>query len=188
MKSIALPLAAAAALAACTQSNVNVSAVSYTPLYYPQLVSYVTQGGQLATVVRGNPFGPGPVDADALAAALPLPNAAAPFRYRAMTPDAARKSARLVLVFGPAAAGPGDSDTCNNAQDEPIVPGGGPVAVKAVFCVGPNWTSTLYASGPPARDPRDPQFQALMNQVIASLMPEDQPLSDRGTGGGTGFQ
>lgn len=188
MKPMVSLLAATLALAACAPNNVRVGAPSYTQLYYPQLVDYVTQGGQLATVIRGNPFGPGPVDAEAIAAALPLPNTATPFRYRVMMPEAARKSARVVLIFGPATDGPGDSETCNNPQDEAIRPGGGPIGVRAVFCVGPSWTTTLFASSPAASGPTDPQFQSLMNQVIAGILPQDQPLTDHGLGGGTGFQ
>jgi hypothetical protein len=182
MKHAALAVAAGCVLAACSSDNVRIGGETYYPLYYPELVSSSTAGGKLATVIRGNPFSTRPADPDAIAAALPLPNVSTPFRYSIATPEAARKSAHLVLVFGPAVEASSGPDACVNAPEESTLPTGGPIVVEAAFCVGPTLASSLVGFGPAATDAKDPQFQSLMNQVVARLMSAPKPVFTGGPG------
>lgn len=173
----------AAALLACTQGRADIGGLDYAPLYYQGIVPLATASGELNVVVRGNPFGSAGTDDAALVAALPKPGTATPFNYKAVAASAPGRHYYVVLVFNPSVAAAGDNDSCAHPGDEPYRPGGGPITVKAVFCVADHWASSLVGFGEPASGPQDPRFQALMRQTIALLLPADQPASNHGSAG-----
>jgi hypothetical protein len=185
---LVLVLASTALAGACTQSTVSTGSPDYQMYYYPGLLNSVVKGGEMPTVILGNPFGPGKTDPNAIAAMLPHPGIAQPFNYRAVSANDSRRSWRVILVFNPAIAARAESDTCIVPNEELVASGGGPISVKAVFCAPDRWTTTVVGFGPPATGPDDPNFRQLMNAVISQLLPTDQPTSNKADTGGLGFE
>jgi hypothetical protein len=170
-RSVAASAVGLAVLAGCSEGVTRTGAMEYASLYDPYLVRYATRSGEIMAVVRGNPFGPGPVDADAIADAFYLPGwvgaAHVTTHPRSDTPT----NYKIVLLFGPHARGPGGDDTCAAPETQPVENASGPISLQATFCVGPRWVSTLVAAGPAAASANDPAFRALLSQVSYDLFP-----------------
>lgn len=166
-----LSLAAALALGACAHGVTTIYGQDQTPLYSPGLVPYATESGTLYTIVRGNPFGPGPGNPEAIAASLQSPGWYPPFRFVTRPMPGLRTDARLVLIFNPVDRTSGDDEACRTPQLQRIRPGGGPVRLQAAFCIGNRYVSHVAVMGPPASSPQDPAFHEMMNETLASLLP-----------------
>ncbi len=169
--SLASLAVAALTLGACAHGVTTIYGQDTASLYTPSLVAYATQSGTLYTIVRGNPFGPGPGNPEAIAASLQSPGWYPPFRFVTRPMPGSRTDARLVLIFNPVDRTSGDDETCRAPQLQQIRPGGGPVRLQAVFCIGSRYVSHVAVMGPPASSPQDPAFQEMMNETLASLLP-----------------
>lgn len=159
-------------LGACAHRVTTIYGDGQTMLYSPGLVPYVTRSGEIDTIIRGNPFGPGPVaDPEAIAASLQPPGWYAPFRFTTRPMPGRHTDARIVMIFNPIDRSSGDDDVCRAPQLQPIYRGGGPIRLQAALCIGNRYVSHLAAMGPPASGPQDPAFRNLMDQTMTSLLP-----------------
>ncbi|HYM32753.1 MAG TPA: hypothetical protein VEU47_15735 [Candidatus Cybelea sp.] len=158
-------------IVSCSNNLMRTGAMEYSSLYDPYLVRYAMRTGEIRAVVRGNPFGPGPVDADAIAGAFYLPVWVGPAHVTAHPRPDTPSNNKIVLLFGPHARGPGGDETCATPETQPVEDGSGPIRLQATFCVGARWVSTLVAAGPGAKSANDPAFRALMTQVGYDLFP-----------------
>ena len=158
-------------LVGCSTGATRLGAIDYTSQYDPNFVRNAASTGQITAVVRGNPFGPGAVDADAIAGAFYLPSWVGTAHVAAHSGTEAPTGYRIVLLFGPHSPGPGDDDTCARPEAQPVENGSGPVRLQATFCIGSRWASTLVAAGSAVNGIDDPAFRALMEQVSYDLLP-----------------
>ncbi len=165
-------LATALIVGACANGVTTIYGQDQTMLYSPGFVPYVTQSGNINTVIRGNPFGPGPLaDPEVIAASLQSPAWYPQFHFSTRPVPGQQTDIRIVLIFNPADRSSGGNDTCLAPQQQPIYAGGGPIRLQAALCVGNHYVSHLAVIGPSASSPQDPAFRDMMDQVIASLLP-----------------
>ncbi len=170
-----IALAALPALAACA-SQTTIYKVDYDPIYSPLLMQKLTENGELATVVRGNPVGdPREVNAGAIADQLKSPQWFTKFRFTTEPGPATRKDYRIVLVFNPVHPAPGGPAICETNGDIPVKPGETRVRVQAAFCYNDDAITQLFAEAPTTSDLQDPRFDAFMRQTIAALLPQRNP-------------
>jgi hypothetical protein len=159
------------ALAGCNDGLIRTGAMEYASLYDPYLIRYATRTGEILAVVRGNPFGQGAVDAQAIAGAFYMPGWVGTVRVTTHPRSETPSNYKIVLLFGPHARGPGNDDTCAAPESEPVENASGPIRLQATFCVGSRWVSTLVAAGPAAAGVDDPAFRNLLSQVSYDLFP-----------------
>jgi hypothetical protein len=169
IRHIALAAAATAALAACTQTT-RVGSADLTTLYTSTTMGYAARGGELATEVRGNPFGTA-YDNERVVAALKSPGWHRSFRFTTRPNPETASSYRLILRFNPPPGGPVGDQLCRGQEWGNFAPGGGPIVAHGTLCADDRLASEVRAYGGPATSPEDPAFQTTMNAMLAELLP-----------------
>lgn len=160
---------AIAALGGCAQGT-RVGSADHTSLYTSGTMGYAARGGELATEVRGNPFGTA-YDDERVAAALKSPGWHRSFRFTTHPNPETATSYRLVLRFNPPAGGPVGDQICRGVEWGGFAPGGGPIVAHGTLCAADRLAAEVRAYGGPATSPDDPAFQATMNAMLAELLP-----------------
>jgi hypothetical protein len=174
----ALALALPALLAGCGEApqiyNQEVT-VAYSPTEYGQAAG----GGELPTVVRGDPFGIGAGRfAEAVVAALARhPPRPQPTTFTLEPGPDARTAYRAVLLFDapPAAV---QSELCARPPAVPVVDPGSRVRVLAAFCRDGRLLTRVTGEIRRADGPDDARFDALLSQVVLALFPLAEPTRD----------
>jgi len=140
--------------------------------YYPEFVQYASANGEMATEIRGNPFGaPGRGDSEAIAAALSLPGWFAPVRFTTRPSDRGRAIHRVVMIFNPVNPAPGGRVACRDPDAVAVAPGSSEMRVQLALCSGDSRMSEAIVVGPAGGGPTDPAFQATINAGLMELMP-----------------
>lgn len=170
-------LTAVALLAGCAGAS-RISMVDHNTQYTPEMFTYTGMSGEVNTVIRGNPFGPGVGDPEAIAAVFPTPAWTQPRRFTTHPGPNTPSNYRLVLIFNSQISGPGGDQICQDPDSEPVSEGGGPIRMQAVFCTGERWASQLYATAPPAAGPNDPEFRNMLGHASMLLFPPRRPKFD----------
>lgn len=178
-----LVMVATSAVAGCatSASGIVVHSASQVTPYSAGFVNYAAQSGEFAAELRGNPF-PAPMPPEAIASSLKLPPFAIPAKVTTRPGPNAAANLRIVLVFNPAAPGPGTSEFCRDLDQIRVAPPGPLTRVAAAFCADQRAISWLAAEGPAADNPRDPRFRELMDAVMFNLLPSKDAASRSGDG------
>jgi len=158
-------------LAGCSGTATRLGYADQTTLYTPDMIGYAAPKGELATVVRGNPFGGSIGDPEAIAAAIKPPARYGQVRLTTRPGPGTPDNYRLVLIFDPPVGAPTGDLACNDAAASQGGTGGGPVRVQASFCIGGRLASQITGTGAPASDVNSPAFQDLMGQVMENMFP-----------------
>lgn len=178
-----LAIGAAAALNGCVtgQDGIVLHSIDQVTPYSPSFVNYAAKSGEFAAELRGSPFA-APVPPEAIANALKLPPYAIPAKVTTRPGPNAASNLRMVLVFNPAAPGPGTDEFCRNLDNIRLGRPGPMTRVAAAFCADNRAVSWLAAEGPAGDNPRDLRFQNLMNAVILNLLPNVDVAGRSGDG------
>ena len=178
-----LAIGAAAVLGGCVtgQNDVVVRSADQVTPYSPSFVNYAAKSGEFAAVLRGDPFAT-PVPPEAIASALRLPPYAIPAKVTTRPGPNAASNLRMVLVFNPAAPGPGTDEFCRDLDNIRSGRPGPTTRVAAAFCADRRAVSWLAAEGPAGDNPQDPRFQMLMTAVILNLLPNIDVAGRSGDG------
>jgi len=158
------------ALAACGGGQ-RVSHVEQTTLYSAMTMGYAARGGLLATEIRGQPFGDGPIPAETVAASMKPPGWHRDFRFTTAPTGGRDSDYRLILRFNtPVDATRGEA-ICAGAEPGGFASAGAMTSVHGVFCVGPQLVSEARSIGGAVRAPADPAFRSLVDALLAEVMP-----------------
>ncbi len=157
-------------LAACGGGQ-RVSHVEQTPLYSAMTMGYAARDGILATEIRGQPFGDGPIPAETVAASMKPPGWHRDFRFTTLPPAGRESGYRLILRFNTPVDATRGETICANSEPGGFGSAGAATAVHGVFCVGPQLVSEARAIGGQVRSPSDPAFRSLTDAVLAEIMP-----------------
>jgi len=143
--------------------------------YHPGLVRYVASQGDFPVLIIANPFGAG--SDGALLAAMQLPGYYPPAPFTATTVEA-RKDGHLVLIFNPIRTATGEA-ACSAplAQTASAAPAGAAnsLRLQAAFCYGRDAVSVAYLEMPRPRGFNDPAFGEAISQLLAVLLPSQNP-------------
>lgn len=156
-------------LAACAGGG-RVSHVEQTSLYSSMTIGFATKGGALATDIRGQPFGGGPIAAESVAAAMKPPGWHRAFRFTTL-PVTPVSDYRLILRFNVPVDGTKGEAICAGSEPGIFGPASPTTAVHGVFCLGPRLVSEARAQGGPIQGPDDPAFRALTDALLTEIMP-----------------
>lgn len=149
--------------------------VAYSPSEYGQAAG----GGELATVVRGDPFAIGSdrFAAEVVAALARHPPRLQPTTFTLEPGPEAQTAYRAIFLFDapPAAV---QSELCAVPPAVPVVDPGGRVRVLAAFCRDGRLLTRVTGEIARADGPDDPRFDALLGQVVLALFPLTEPTRD----------
>lgn len=166
----AIVAGAVLALAACSGPFTTITYVDNETRYDPGTISWAAQDGELATVVRGNPFAAS-VEAEAIAAGLRLPGWFAPARLTTRPADLRRAEHRVVLVFNPLRDPLGGAAACGDVAGVALAPPGPTMRVQLAWCDGTKVDAEAILAAPTGRDPADPRFAGSLNDALAAMLP-----------------
>lgn len=178
-----LAIGAAVALSGCVMSQDDIvvrSADQVTP-YSPSFVNYAAKSGEFAAELRGSAFASS-VAPETVANALKLPPYVIPAKVTTRPGPNAASNLRMVLVFNPAAPGPGTDEFCRNLDNIRLGRPGATTRVAAAFCADQRAVSWLAAEGPAGNNPSDPHFRKLMTAVVLNLLPNVDVAGRSGDG------
>lgn len=176
----------AAALSGCAEiqnRTAIIGSADYSTLYNPGMVSYSALSGEIATVVRGDPFGHGdtPDQAEAIANQLVSPGWLGARRFTTLPHPETRSNYKVVLIFNPARLNTGDDQTCARPNEEPTLGrAAGASTFTAVFCADVRWASRLSGTIPLASGPDSPAFRDALNIALSELLPSRNPVVEPG--------
>lgn len=185
-KPMILAGAVAVALGGCASVQNRTSAfgyTDYTALYSAGMVRYAAQSGEIATVVRGDPFGRGDtaMQAEAIASQLASPGWLGPRRFTTNPRADTKSNYKLVLVFNPTRLNVGDDQTCAMPGEEPTMGRSeGASKFMAVFCADARWASHLEGTVPLGQGPESVEFRNALNLAVLELMPPRNPKIETG--------
>lgn len=163
-----------AALIAGACDNVVIYYAQQAQPYSITFVGANSKDGLLPLRIYGDPF-PGRADPEEIAGALAMPGWIAPLRLTTLPTGNSRDFA-VVLVFNPAYKDSGMDITCAPGAEPPTQQGDGKtLRIAANLCYEGKSISWLYAAGPQPSGIDDPKFDRLLNQVMASLLPNTTP-------------
>jgi hypothetical protein len=132
-------------------------------------LGYAARGGELKTVVRGNPFGaPEPALVAAVTRAMYLSNRGRVVRFTTAPHEVSSLDYRVVMQFDVPAAG---SELCAATAPLPPRPPGPTVRLDAAFCRDRSALSEAWGEVDGATGPDDPAFQRLVSGVTRALFP-----------------
>jgi hypothetical protein len=140
---------------------------------------YAAGRRDLQTIVRGDPFGIGEAAFEGAVVEAPQrhPPRPQPTNFTVSPGDSARANYHAVFLFDapPATAGIG---LCATPPHVPVVDTDGVVRVTAGFCRGSGVLTRVTGEVAGASGVDDPQFDALVGQVIDALFPIRNPDQD----------
>lgn len=179
-------IAAAGLLAGCATVSLF-GAPQIQALYTRDLALYATQSGEFATIVRGNPFGPG-VDGEAIASVLRSPPWIRVTKFTTNPKPDTRSAYNIVLLFDPVRPGAGDSETCVSPQSEPV--GGRSNAqmtrVVVTFCANGRAASSVEGRIAVTSAPTDPAFSHALQRALMEMLPPRNPRIEEASGSYSG--
>lgn len=178
----ATALAAVLAVAAACSSTGGVTSVSdNSNRYTPNQVNYATSGGEVRTVILGNPFAMSKTAFDDSVTrhmeGRPLWSSHA--RYTTQPSAEAQTAYHVAMAFNPPANYDGN-DVCANRENAPAQVSAGYVRVVAAFCSTDERLSDTQAYSGGISGPTDPIFVDLIHQVMIDLFPQRDPNIGRG--------
>lgn len=155
-----------------------ISHVDDRSIVVPSYFSYYARDGEVAVEVYGAPPGVEPAGYAADVAGVLAP----PFWYPPARFTPAREGGerfRMVLMFG-APTTVGGRQACNSPAGVGLWPTAAPFRVQGAMCHGGRVLTEAVGTLPaPPAGPRDPRFQALLQQLSWTLLPPERP--DNGT-------
>ena len=132
---------------------------------------YAAMNGSILAIVRANPFPTDPAGQTivaVMAANSPMQ------RYRfSLAPLPDWNGYSLVLAFGETPVG--NQSLCQNTLLPPRPTPPGETAVVADLCYGPQLITEVWGHAPAVTGPEDPQFAALISQVLSDLFALRRP-------------
>ena len=164
------PIVLGLASVACSGPFTTITRIDNETRYDPGTVVWASQDGELAAVVRGNPFPGGAAD-EAIAAALSLPGWLPPARITIMPADRSRSGHRLVLVFNPAREPLGGKAACGDLSAVLTNEAGAMMRVQLAFCSGAEVDAEATLQAPAGRTPRDPVFRQALDDALEAMLP-----------------
>jgi hypothetical protein len=175
-------LAAAALLGATPAQAFKINYQHLSDNYDPNELHYAGDDRDFWTVVLGNPFGaPQQVVDGAVTDAMSDTRWGKRTHFTTTPDDSARTSYRIImLINGNTATG---QRICGYHPDQPLGPGdhGSKVHVVATFCRGA-YALTQAVGSVDAAGVDDPEFRRFIRQLMANLLPMENPNRPRGDG------
>ena len=173
-------LAVAALIGATPAHAFKISYQYFSEVYDPHELGYAGDDRDFWTVVLGNPFGTSKPALDKIVTdAMASTRIGKRTRFTTTPNDSARTAYRIIMLIN------GNTKTgyriCDYSPDRPLGPGNhnGKIEVVATYCRGSS-PLTQAAGTVSASGADDPEFRQFIRQLMANLLPTQNPERPRG--------